>query len=46
MKYVLHKNRFYPDKVEDPDELLDDAIKVVTNYDKASASLIQRRLGI
>jgi S-DNA-T family DNA segregation ATPase FtsK/SpoIIIE len=28
------------------DDLFDNAVKIVTQYDRASASLIQRRLGI
>lgn len=46
MNFVLHQDRIFPKSVEDPDEFLDDAIRVVVNYDKASASLIQRKLSI
>ncbi|AKM83516.1 hypothetical protein A2422_01430 [Candidatus Woesebacteria bacterium RIFOXYC1_FULL_31_51] len=36
----------YPDIVGEPDDLFEDAIKVVCQYDRASASLLQRRLSI
>ncbi len=32
--------------VEDQDEMFDDAVKIITKQDKASASLLQRRLSI
>ena len=34
------------EEVEVPDKLLDQAIEIVSRYDRASASLIQRRLSI
>lgn len=33
-------------RVLDPDEMFKDAKQIVVKYDKASASLLQRRLGI
>ncbi len=38
---------FHPfSRVLDPDEMLKNAKEIVVNYDKASASLLQRKLGI
>lgn len=38
---------FHPfSRVLDPDEMLENAKKIVMEHDKASASLLQRRLGI
>ncbi|MCX6724896.1 MAG: hypothetical protein NTV20_02235, partial [Candidatus Shapirobacteria bacterium] len=40
------KTQFGKAEVEEKDELFDDAIRIVCNFDRASASLFQRRLKI